>query len=387
MYTKKSALYYYFGSLLAFIGFLFFFMFFLFDVAGFGDVGMGRIIESVPTLVTVGILLLIAPIIATVICRSGERAIQLEYICRSMLRYIVAYLMFYYGYAKMRHKFFEITYMSQDTRLAEVDSFSLVWYFFGRSNVQEFMIGLMEFVPAILLFFRRTSFLGYILLFPVAMNVLIVNTFNHVSGITFPLSIFIVLANIYLLYGHKTAIIAFLKSITEPKGPALNKYLNGLRWFFKLAIAGTVGYIIFVTLIMPVFRKKPNYTQRNKFTGGFELTELRVNDSIIRPDTGNTMYYKKIYIEPQSRWNSVVTYATTFHPKAMTIKWNKQNDSVYTMLKKQNDVIRDAVDSATTFIGTYRLKGDTLLIDGTQYGSTIHAKYHKKDLQDYKWFW
>jgi hypothetical protein len=385
MKSKKSFLYYYSGALLAAIGLLFFIMFFLFDVAGFGDVGMGRLIENTPVLLTTAIFLIAAPIAAAIYARNEQKAELVEYMSRSVIRYVVAYLMCYYGYAKMRHKFFDITYISQDSRLSEIDNLSLVWYFFGRSNVQEFLIGLMEFVPGILIFFRRTSFVGCILLFPVAMNVLLVNTFNHVSSITFPLSIFIVLSNIYLLYGHKQAIVQFLRNITEQHGPALNKFLDICRWLFKLAVVGTIGYLLFATLILK--HGKANYSQRNKFMGGFELSQLKVNDSVIHPDAGNTQYYKSIYIEPQSRWNCVRTFVATPVPRAITIRWSSDNDSVVTALKKFNDVTMDRLDSSTMFIGTYHLSKDTLFVKGRQYGKTINAKYTKKELTDYKWFW
>ena len=387
MKMKRRIIYHYSGALLTVIGLVFFLVLFLFTVTSLGDVGMGRLIENPVVIVAVLASLVLAPLISVIYFKTEQQRALLEYSSRSALRYMIAFIMFFYGYTKMYHKFFEITYFSQDTRLADLDSFTLVWYFFGRSNVQEFIIGLLEFVPAILILFRRTSFIAYVLLLPVALNVLMVNTFNHVSGITFPLSVFIVLADTYLLYGHKAEILRFLKSISEKRGPQLNPYLNILRWLFKLLIYGAIIYFFAITIYISFFRKHTQYSGRNKFTGGFEMYKLLVNDSLIHPDSGNVHYYKSIYIEPQSRWNVVLTYATQFQPRVITIKWNAKNDSVITFLTKENSVTKDAVDPATEFVGTYVLKADTLTVDGLQYGQRVHAKYFKKNLRDYKWFW
>jgi hypothetical protein len=222
------------------------------------------------------------------------------------------------------------------------------------------------------------------------LNVLMVNTFNHVSGFTFPLSIYLSLAGVYLLWGWKDKIILFLKSITESPRVTLGTPLNIFRWAIKLWILGVIIFIFAGNFLFSLFSKpKQHYSGRNKFKGGFELSELKVNGNIVKPATGDTMHYKSIYLEPQSRWNCILDFTTTFHPHALTVKWSRTNDSIHTYLKKRNDVTQEEVDTTTEFSGTYTLSAqkDTLYINGMQYGDTINAKYFKKNLPDYNWFW
>jgi hypothetical protein len=376
------------GTLIAAAGIVFFTMFFMLTVFSMDDVAFGKILGNTVVEIALFLFILLSPFASVIFFRKEEQAVQLEYINRSVIRYVIAMLMVFYGLGKIAHKFFDITYLTQDTRVKDLDSFFLVWYFYGRSNIQEIIIGFCEFIPAILLLFRRTSAWGIILVLPVALNVLLVNIFNHVSGFTFPLSIFIVGGDIYLLYKWRFRIIAFLGSLMEKHPPQLNKLLRIFRWIFKLTVLGFIIYMIAGSFIFSLFSgNKHTYIGRNKFTGGFELAALKVDDSVIIPAAGDTQYYKNIYIEPQRRWNTVLTFEKEYHPKAITINWNSENDSVSTYLKKQFDVTKDAVDSNTAFNGIYRLKGDTLYIKGIQYHHTIEAKYYKEQLKDYNWFW
>jgi uncharacterized membrane protein len=386
--NSKPTGYYYTGALLAALIFPFFYFYLAFTIAGGDDATAEKIITNEISLVFFLLLILVLPVVATRYFRQKNDLETLEYFSLSFLRYALAYLMFFYGTGKLFNRFFDITYSAQDTKLAELKSFYLTWYFFGRSTVQIVLLGLMELIPAILLLFRRTYFLGAVILLPVSANVFIVNTFNRVSPFTFLVSLVILLGNMYLIWSRKAEIQAFFKRIAETgTRQSLSPLAGKARIAGKVLVIGSLAYFTGTTIYGKVRQKiSPTYKHINKITGGFELQQLEVNNRLVLPKLGDK-YYQHLYLEPQARWNSVKTFDPSAEPAKLVVKWNAKNDSVSTYLKLYDDVARNEVDSATTFVGTYKLVKDKLLVNGVQNGDTIKSVYLKKKLTDYTWFW
>ncbi len=378
-------LYSYSGSLLAIIAFSIYAIYLLFVVAGLGDVQIAQLLQSTIFIISLLSLVTLLPIIVTIYARKANKAPLQNYINLSVLRYVLAFLMFFYGLSKMSGKFFEITFASLDTRLEDVDSFALTWFYFGKSNVQEFVIGLLEVIPAVLLLFRRTFFLGTILLLPVAANVFMINVFNNIAGITRIVSFFVMIATFYFLVGWFPQITYFFKNISTSKDLEFGKSLKLLIVFAKLFLVGIMLFVSISTAISNMQSRNANLN-RNKITGGFQLESLMVDDREIDLLLTETDFYKTIYLEPQLRWNTVLMMDKKSSSKALMIDWMK-GDSVVTFIKRSHDVADNRVDSISVFKGTYSIKSNRLYVDGWQCGSTIHAVYTKKNLTEYSWFW
>ena len=385
----KSRLYYYAGTQLTCLLFPFFIMYALTMTIGLSDELMVNLAEKPAFLLSVLAQIILLPIALTIWSRQTKQRGLLEYINLSFLRYSIALIMFFYGYAKMHQKFFEITYLTQDSKVSDVSSFFLTWYFFGRSNIQEVIIGLMEFLPALLLLWRRTWFLGAIFMFPVAANVFLVNLFNHLSPLTLIVSFILALANFYILYSKKVEILSFLnKMASQSEVFQLNSRLTVLKNIVKYGVIVVLAYVFCAPFISKL-RQKPDllFSGRNKIKGGFELTSLSVNRRPFPLSDTNKYYYRNIYLEPQSRWNTVLTLSRDNEPKGFMVKWNSKSDSVRTFVKRVFDVGQTEVDSTTAFTGTYHLEGGRLLVNGIQHGDTIAAVYARKHLKDFDWFW
>lgn len=59
--------------------------------------------------------------------------------------------------------------------LGEISPKILTWSFLGYSAWFQTFLGLAEFIPAVLILFRRTRLLGSLLMFPVLLNVVLIN--------------------------------------------------------------------------------------------------------------------------------------------------------------------------------------------------------------------
>ncbi len=109
--------------------------------------------------------------------RKKDKAIEIDYLNIGTQRYFLGLFMIFYGVPKLFGNFFDYQLFALDTRLVEVSEFELAWYFFGKNRWQELFAGLMEFIPGIMLFNRRTYYAGAIILLPVTMQVFILNLF------------------------------------------------------------------------------------------------------------------------------------------------------------------------------------------------------------------
>ncbi len=384
----KSLLYHYTITQVSALAMPFFVLYFLLLTIGLNDAQVTKVVEYPVMLWALLAVVVLAPGACVIGFRKKGQMPLLEYINVSWLRYFVAVLMFFYGYGKMHSKFFEITYLTQDTKVGELNSFFLTWYFYGRSNMLEFMLGLMEFIPAIMLLFRRSFFWGAVLMLPVSGNVMMINLFNHLSGLTFLVSIVIFWANFLLVYSRKREIIAFFRQIAEASKFELSPRLSTVRLVFKVVVIGVVGF----NFLRPIYHKlapkpKSTYNGRNKITGGFELATLEVNHkNVPLTDTGK-YYFRSIYLEPQSRWNKYISMTPGTEPTGIMVQWNPSNDSVRTTIKVVDAVESTEADPHFAFSGTYKQQGQQLLVEGIQGRDTIKAVYNKKPLKDYKWFW
>lgn len=378
-------LYNYSGTLLATASIPVFIIYFLFLIAGYQDEQIAGFIQHPLFSIAIGTAIIVLPVILTIYFRSYNTPQLQSYLNISVLRYVVAFLLFYYGFSKMSGKFFEITYAAQDTRLGDVDTFALTWFYFGKSNTQEFIIGLFELIPALLLLFRPTFLLATLLLLPVVLNILMINIFNDIAGITRVVSFFITLSVIYFLTGRLPQIISFLRHTIVHQKNELSKGLNLVGIIAKTFVIGSILFV-FIAMIFSNSSSKKLSAARNKITGGFELDSLSIDNKEINLRYTEADFYKTIYLEPQARWNSVLMISDVRLSKPFKVNWHK-SDSVTTFLKKRNDVADNTVDSSSKFTGIYSCKSGKLYVDGIQHHSNIHAVYVKKNLKEYNWFW
>ena len=85
---------------------------------------------------------------------------------RTILRFVVAFLVFTYGFAKLNGSQFTILDSELDKPMGQVSGFWLTWYYFGYSKFYGNLIALAQVLGGVLLMFRRTTLLGCCLLLP-----------------------------------------------------------------------------------------------------------------------------------------------------------------------------------------------------------------------------
>lgn len=90
-------------------------------------------------------------------------------------RYLAAFILFYYGFAKVNGAQFTILDSELDRPMGEVSGFWLTWYYFGYSHLYGGFVALAQIAGACLLLFRKTTLLGACLLVPVVANIILID--------------------------------------------------------------------------------------------------------------------------------------------------------------------------------------------------------------------
>ncbi|MEM6706608.1 MAG: hypothetical protein AAF690_28105 [Acidobacteriota bacterium] len=100
----------------------------------------------------------------------------------AIARWLAAVIAIFYGFAKLNGAQFTVIDSELTRPMGDVSGFWLTWYFFSYSPYYGTFIALVQVSGGVLLTLPRTSLLGALLLFPVAVNILLVDLFYGIGG-------------------------------------------------------------------------------------------------------------------------------------------------------------------------------------------------------------
>ena len=134
-------------------------------------------------------------------------------------RYLLGTVMLYYAIVKLVNVQFQVSPFTYTRPLDQVPGRMLAWAYLGYAPWFERLLGVAEFVPAMMLFFRRTARLGAVLMFAVLLNVLLVNFALDLWHDTKIISCQLVALNLYLLINQSSYLRQALCKILEAPAP------------------------------------------------------------------------------------------------------------------------------------------------------------------------
>lgn len=117
----------------------------------------------------------------------------------AILRYMAAFLVITYGFAKLNGSQFTILDSELDKPMGQVSGFWLTWYYFGYSKFYGNIIASAQVLGGVLLMSRRTTLLGSCLLLPVIANIILVDIFYAIDLGALLVAIFIEVALLLIL--------------------------------------------------------------------------------------------------------------------------------------------------------------------------------------------
>lgn len=354
-----------------------FLLYLMFSIVGFGDKAL-----LITLIVFIGIIG--ACVFVFQKYRKANQPEVIDYLNIGTQRHLLGLFMIFYGLPKLFGGFFDYQLFALDTRLGDVSEFELAWYFYGKNRWQELFSGIMEFIPGIMLLSRRTYYFGALILLPVTAQVFILNLFFKIGGVTFPAATILLACNAYILYSEKASILQFIKSLNFTSAATFSGktriFLKTCKWIVILLAVAFVGLRVKGVLF------KSDYQQKyQSLVGMYSLEEMKKNNSDYTP-ANDSLYYKDLYIEKQSRWNIL----RRFNQKtdAFIVNLSTSNDSIFVYINEGgigDDA--DIIDYKTALKGTYSLDNDLLIINGVQLNDTLQLRYRKQKLRPKEWFW
>jgi len=317
--------------------------------------------------------------------RKKDQSLMIDYLNIGTQRYVLAILMAMYGIDKLLGNFFDYQLFALDSKLVDVSEFELAWFFYGKNHWQELFTGILEFVPALFLFRQRSYYVAALILLPVTAQVFLLNLFFKIGGITFPVSIVLLACNAYIIYSQREKIVLFFRSLhfSRPELPAgatkaILKTLKGIGIFLTCLI-------LFAKIRPALFKSAPE-KKYQQLVGVYTLKAMKKNNAAFIPGN-DSLYYKDLYIEKQSRWNILRRFDN--ETEAFILNINTGNDSMRLYLNRGGiGDGPDIIDSASLLKGVYQLSNNRLSIRGIQRHDTLELVYEKQErLQPKKWFW
>lgn len=127
-----------------------------------------------------------------------------------MKHYALAGLRIFLGivfifYAVIKFLGIQFPKMEIDQNLTQIDGVTLVWYFFGYSQLYMLMVASGELLAGMLIAVPKTTKIGVIFYFPFALNIAAVNWCFDLPYDVKILSAFLVLSSFYLLINDWSA--------------------------------------------------------------------------------------------------------------------------------------------------------------------------------------
>jgi hypothetical protein len=180
----------------------------------------------------------------------------------TILRYVLGLVMLAYGWIKLLNTQFIIPSYLWEVPLKEMDGVTLTWAFLGHSSWYSRLLGLLEVIPALLLLFRKTQLLGALLLFPVLLNIFLINLAFDFLPLMQMLTASLLLMNLLLLLFHYPLLKAVYKQLI---GRLVNTK-SGLELAINTVLVGLVTFLVVEPQISLI-------QQRNFLTGDWKHQE------------------------------------------------------------------------------------------------------------------
>ena len=200
----------------------------------------------------------------------------------SLIRYYLSLSLIPYAISKiMQTQFVLLPFSHWEQPLETLSGKNITWAFFGYSPWFQVLLGILEFLPAVLLLFRRTTFLGAILLLPMTLNVFLVNHALDLWSATKQISLTLLILNILILLFEWRKIKTVIGVIIDKNSKL--KYVS-LETLFSVVL-------LILSLYFSISDLSEYKNQQNFLTGKWSdqkpnewtLVSEKINDSIQKP--------------------------------------------------------------------------------------------------------
>ncbi len=263
------------------------------------------------------------------------------------LRYPVAAVILFYGFAKLMGSQFTILDSELDRPMREVSGFWLTWYYFGYSAVYGNLIALVQVGGALLLTFRRTTLLGACILFGMMSNIVLVDVFYGIPQGAFFVALLLWCGLLGILLWYREPLLALFWPSPERVGGSSRR--RSVAWTLRVCMIAFAAGGTYWTA---------NYNNRRPtpLDGRWDVAGAQGFPGKAVPS--------RIYFEHNRAHMAVFRYADS------TATHHFEVDPAQRTIRVWDRWFRKT-DDTQLFAGTYRLDAGRLELTGRMAGSPV----------------
>ena len=317
------------------------------------------------------VLAALATVLWSVMDRRRAEYRTLHHWLRVYVRYVLAFTMLSYGAFKVIKSQFPGPPLERLLEpYGEFSPMGLLWSFMGYSTAYNLFTGLGEMIGGALLFFRRTTTVGALLLITVLANIVILN-FAYDVPVKLYSTTLLLMATFLLAPEMRRLWTVFVTNGFAPPAdigmPAIGRRLNVGRRVVKAGLIG-LGVIAPLKMSYEGYHQYGDAAPKPPLFGIYDVERFTRNGVTIPPLVTDT-----------TRWRRVVVA----RPGGLSIKL--MNDSTRRFVAKVDTTTHQVtlwtrVDSTKRFPFSFaRTEGDGLRLDGVLAGDSLHVQLRRLD--------
>lgn len=270
-------------------------------------------------------------------------------------RYLAAFVMFQYGFAKITGAQFTILDSELDKPLRDVSGFWLTWYYFGYSAVYGSFIALVQVVAGGLLLFKKTTLIAACVLLGVMSNIVLVDIFYSIDPSALAAALLVMGLLAFILWQHRLELLAVFWS-------SQNRVLPNrpVSWVGTLARSFLRVAMLVFTFASAYYFANFNNRLPTVLDGTWRLESRSGSPAVNVPST--------IYFERNRAYMAVFKFADTSETHHFEVMTESRQLTVWETWLSKGPVVFD---------GRYTLSGDTLDLQGQYEGIPVDLRLER----------
>ncbi|MBT0811112.1 hypothetical protein KIH41_07455 [Litoribacter ruber] len=289
------------------------------------------------------------------------------------IRYYLAFYMITYGLAKIfLIQFFSLNLTSYIVPIGDYSPYGLLWAFMEISEPYQIIGGILEFLGGILLFFRRTTLIGGLIILGVMSNVVMFNLFYGLPVKIISVN-YLFMTFILISYNADKLFNFFIskKQVYLKEIPAINNLISKSKIYFPLK-----SLLVIYLLYFSLHNSYSNYEflKLNKeepvISGIYRIESTFKNGQDISNLIDESRNYKYLIFDLNYLGN-IYMQATNYQDESSNYYINKPDETSFDWTSKKDSTNQFAFDfnieqEKIYLIGIWQ--SDTLRISGRKLG-------------------
>jgi uncharacterized membrane protein YphA (DoxX/SURF4 family) len=284
----------------------------------------------------------------------------------TIARYLLGLGILTYGISKLLNDQFQVSAWTYDQPMIQVPGSMLTWAFLGYEPWFQFLLGVCETIPGLLLLSRRTWRIGALLLFPVLLNVVLMNFALDLWRDTRIISSVLLLLNLFLLACDLPLYRSFLAALMPSVAPFRNRRMQIAAIASAILVPIVAIACFWILGMMPLNRAMAQIVdfvgiRQINGAGAWGVDRITIAGQDIPGEPDRRMYFD-IFMKCGYRSGlekSLGNFTANRDKHALTI------------------IDLTLGGDSSPIIGTYTLQGRSLTIEGQRSGQPVEIVLHR----------